>query len=281
MGTSASPPTASPAASAGVAGLCWPANADHRRRLRGRRRPLPGHRRPQAHRRAPATGPGHGRSRRLGDERSRSIAAGPVDANEPTGKHARTRLAVGGNATALWLLAGRTGTALGPKPQLGVTPIGAGRVTAGSHSATSARGSDPRATGNEISRANGASQRRGLRTNGGRFRQAPLRQSPSRAALLGLARRLARGARTHPHRAGTVFENAAPTAIHKPGRVGPGARTGDGRCHSASRQPAAGRSVAGDEWSAAGTSATPHRKRAGRTGADGGANRKGTRSDTC
>ncbi len=46
----------------------------------------------------------------------------------------------------------------------------------------------------------------------------------------------------------------------------------DGRRHPASRQPAAGRSVAGDEWSAAGTSATPHRKRAGLTGADGGAN---------
>ena len=175
MGTSASPPTASPAASAGVAGLRGPANADHRSRLRGRRRPLSGHRRPQAHRRAPAIGPGHGRSRRLGDERSRSIAAGPVDANEPTGKHARTGLAVGGNATALWLLAGRTGLPLRPEHELGVAPFGAGRVTAGSRSATSARRRDRRATGDEVSRANGASRRRRLRTNGGRFRQAPLR----------------------------------------------------------------------------------------------------------
>lgn len=173
MGTSASPPTASPAASAGVACLCGPANADYRG---GHRRgTLSRHRRPQAHRCAPAIGPGHGRGRCLDDERSRSIAAGPVDANESTGEHARTGLAVGGNATALWLLAGRTGTALRPQPQLGVAPIGAGRVTAGSHSATSARRRDRRATGDEVSRANGASQRRRLRANGSRFRQAPLR----------------------------------------------------------------------------------------------------------
>jgi ParB family chromosome partitioning protein len=58
-------------------------------------------------------------------------------------------------------------------------------------------------------------------------------------------------------------------------------RPGDGGGHSASRRQAAHRSSAGDGWPATGTSATPDRKRAPGTGADGGAHRKGTGSETC
>ena len=54
-----------------------------------------------------------------------------------------------------------------------------------------------------------------------------------------------------------------------------------GGCHPASRRPTARRSPAGDGWPRSGTSATPDGKRASGTGADGGANRKGTGSPTC
>ncbi len=64
---------------------------------------LPGDRWAQAHRRAGATRPGYGRSYGLGDERSRSAAAVEVAAVQPAGKRAGTRLAAGGDGTALRL----------------------------------------------------------------------------------------------------------------------------------------------------------------------------------
>ena len=135
--------------------------------------------------------------------------------------------------------------------------------------------------GHEVSGAGGASQSGGLRADGRRFRPAPLRHAASRATLCRLARRLARGPRAHPRRAGTVFENAAAAAISPAGRGGTGARSGDGGSHPASSRPAARRSPAGDGWPATGTSATPDRKCATGTGPDGGANRKGTGGQTC
>src|SRR5439155_8065667 len=72
-----------------------------------------------------------------------------------------------------------------------------------------------------------------------------------------------------------------PPSIHPAGRGRTEARSGDGGCHPASSWPAAGRSPAGDDWPATGTSATPDRKRATGTGPDGGADGKGTRSQTC
>jgi hypothetical protein len=77
------------------------------------------------------------------------------------------------------------------------------------------------------------------------------------------------------------FENAAAAAGHQAGRSRTRSRSGDGGCHSASRQPAPHRGHGGDDWPATGTSAEPDRKRAPRTRPDGGANRKGTGSATC
>ena len=244
-------------------------------------RPLPGDRRPQAHRGAPATRPGHGRSHRLGDERRRSSAAGPVVAFQLAGNRAGTRLAVVGEGATLWLLAGGVGAPLRPQRELGVAAAGAGRVAAGSDPAASARRSDRGATGHEVSGAGGARQPGGLRADGRRFRPAPLRYAASRTTLCRLAGGLARGSRAHPRRAGTVFENAAAAAGHQAGRGRTRSRTGDGRRHPASRRPAARRSPAGDGPPATGTSAGPDRKRAPGTGPDGGANRKGTGSSTC
>ena len=56
--------------------------------------------------------------------------------------------------------------------------------------------------------------------HGRRFRPASLRHAASRTTLCRLAGRLARGPRTHPRRAGTVFENAA---------AGAGRQAGGGR----------------------------------------------------
>ena len=103
-----------------------------------------------------------------------------------------------------------------------------------------------RAPGDEVSGAGGARQPGALPADGRRFRPAPLRHAASRATLCRLARRLARGSRAHSGRAGTVFENAAAAAGRQAGRGRTRARSGDGGCHPASRQPAAGRSPAGD-----------------------------------
>ena len=61
----------------------------------------------------------------------------------------------------------------------------------------------------------------GLRADGRRFHPTSLRYAASRATLCGLARRLARGPRTHPRRAGTIFENAAAGAGRQAGRSRP------------------------------------------------------------
>ena len=82
-------------------------------------------------------------------------------------------------------------------------------------------------------------------------------------------------------RAGTVFENAAAGAGQSAGGGRSGARPGNGGGHSASHRPTTRRRPAGDGRPPSGTSATPDRKRAPGTGADGGANRKGTGSPTC
>ncbi len=142
-------------------------------------------------------------------------------------------------------------------------------------------GTGRRATGDEVSGAGSARQPGAVCANGRRLRPAPLRHAASRTTLCRLAGRLARGPRAHPGRAGTVFENAAATAVHQAGRGGSGSRTGNGGGHPASRRPAARRSPAGDGWPATGTSATSDRKRAPGTGPDGGANRKGTGNQTC
>src|ERR1039457_6329590 len=171
--------------------------------------------------------------------------------------------------------------ALRPQRELGVATLGIGGTAAGKHPAAGARGSDRGATGHEVPRPSGARQRGAVRANGRRFRPAPLRHARSRTTLCRLAGRLARGPRAHLGRAGTVFENAAAAAVRQTGRGGPGARTGDGGGHPASRRQAARRSPAGDGPPATGTSATPDRKRAPGTGPDGGAHRKGTGSQRC
>jgi hypothetical protein len=131
--------------------------------------------------------------------------------------------------------------ALRPQRELGVAALGAGRAAAGSDPAASTGRSAARRTGHEVSGAGGARQPGALRADGRRFRPAPLRHTASRATLCRLARRLARGPRAHPGRAGTVFENAAAAA---------GRQLDRGRTRS-------------------------------RTGPDGGANRKGTGSQPC
>src|ERR1039457_1979697 len=129
--------------------------------------------------------------------------------------------------------------ALRPQRELGVATLGIGATAARKHPAAVARGSDRGATGHEVPRPSGARQRGAVRANGRRFRPAPLRHAPSRTTLCRLAGRLARGPRAHLGRAGTVFENAAAAAVRQTGRGGPGARTGDGGGHPASRRPAA------------------------------------------
>ena len=94
-------------------------------------------------------------------------------------------------------------------------------------------------------------------------------------------REVARGPRTHPSRAGTVFENATAGTGQSAGGGRSGARPGNGGGHSASQRPATGGRPAGDGWPAPGTSATPDRKRAPGTGTDGDTNRKGTASPSC
>ncbi len=115
-----------------------------------------------------------------------------------------------------------------------IAALGAGRAAAGSDPAASARRSAARRTGHEVSGAGGASQPGALRADGRRFRPAPLRHTASRATLCRLARRLARGPRAHPGRAGTVFENAAAAAGRQLDRGRTRSRTGDGGCHPAS-----------------------------------------------
>ena len=150
-----------------------------------------------------------------------------------------------------------------------------------SHPAASAGRKDRGASGDEVSGADGARQPGRLRADGGRIRAASLRYAASRTTLCRLAGRLARGPRAPPRRAGTVFENAAAAADQPAGRGRSGARPGDGGwpfCVA----PAGGSPKPCRRWMAAsGTSATPDRKRAPGTGADGGANRKGTGNPTC
>ena len=160
---------------------------------------------------------------------------------------------------------------------------GAGRVTAGSDPAASARRQDRSATGDEVSGADGASQRGDCERMAAALVKHSCDTRQAGATLYGLARRLPRGARAHSRRTGTVFENATADA-GQPGLAvgnGPGARSGDGGGHPAARQPAAGRSPAGDGPPATGTNATADRKRAPGTGPDGGAHRKGTGSRPC
>jgi len=64
---------------------------------------------------APATGPGHSRSHRLDDERSRSSGAGPVAALQSAGKRAGTRLAVVGDGATPGLLEGKIAAQLAMK----------------------------------------------------------------------------------------------------------------------------------------------------------------------
>ncbi len=111
--------------------------------------------------------------------------------------------------------------------------------------------------------------------------QASLQHAASRATLCRLAGRHARSSRARPRRAGTVFEDAAAGAVRQSCASCPGARPGDGRCHSASCRPAAGRSPARDDWPATGPRATRDRKRAPRVRADDGTHRKGTGRATC
>ncbi len=82
-------------------------------------------------------------------------------------------------------------------------------------------------------------------------------------------------------RAGTVFENATAGTGQSAGGGRSGARPGNGGGHSASHRPTTRRRPTGDGRPPSGTSATPDRKRAPGTGADGGAHRKGTGSPTC
>src|SRR5438105_241806 len=105
-----------------------------------------------------------------GDERGRSSAAGAVDAPQSTGERAGTRLAVDGDGTTLRLLAGRVGAALRPQRDLGIAARGAGGGAAGSDPAAGARRQAGGATGDEVSGAGGARQRRGLRADGRRLR---------------------------------------------------------------------------------------------------------------
>jgi len=242
---------------------------------------LPGDRRSQAHRRAPTTGPGHGRRHRVDDERSRSAAAGEIIAPQSTGERAGTRLAVDGDGTTLRLLAGRVGAALRPQRHLGIAAAGAGGGAAGSDPAASARRQAGGGTGDEVSGAGSTCRSGGLRADGRRLGQASLQHAASRATLCRLAGRYAGSSRTRARRAGTVFENAAAGALRQSHAGCSGARSGDGRCHPAPRRPAAGRSSAGDDWSATGTCAAADRKRAPRTGADDGAHRNGTGRATC
>ncbi len=217
----------------------------------------------------------------MDDERSRSSSTGAVVALQSTGKRARTGLAVGGDGTKFRLFAGGVGATLGPQRELGVTTLGIGGVVAGNHPAASAGRKAGRATGDEVSGADGADQSGRLRAHGVGLRAAALQHAASRTTLRRLAGGRARGPRAHLGRAGTVFENAATADGAQSGRGRSGARPGDGGCHPASRRPTARGSSAGDGWPAPGTSATPDRKRAPGTGADGGANRKGTASPTC
>ena len=171
---------------------------------------------------------------------------------------------------------------LRPQHQLGVAAVGAGGVAAGSDPAASTRRKTRGASGDEVSGAGGASQRRRLHAHGGGFRRASLQYAPSRATVYGLAQRHARGPRTHSRRAGTVFENAeAATGGQAGGGRTSGARSGYGDRHPASYRKTARRSAAGDEWPATETSAGPDGKCAPGTQPHGGTNRKGAGAETC
>ncbi len=148
--------------------------------------------------------------------------------------------------------------------------------------AASARRSHRGATGDEVPGASGARQPGPLRADGRRVRPASLRGAAGRATLRRLARRLARGPRAHPGRAGAVLENAAAAArpAHNSSRRAR-TRLGAGRCQPRARSPAPGPSHAGDGRPATGTNAVPDRNRAPGARSDDAGNGKGARSRTC
>src|SRR6266852_5237791 len=133
----------------------------------------------------------------MDDERSRSSSTGAVVALQSTGKRARTGLAVGGDGTRFRLFAGGVGATLGPQRELGVTTLGIGGVVAGNHPAASAGRKAGRASGDEVSGADGTDQSGRVRAHGGGIGAAALQHAGSGTTLRCLAGRLKRGPRAH------------------------------------------------------------------------------------
>ena len=137
--------------------------------------PLRGHRRLQADRGAGATGPGHGGSSGMADERGRGSAAGPLAALIRTRDRAGGGLAAGGVGAAFRLRAGGVGAPVRPQRELGIATAGAGGGSAGSDPTAGARGQDSGAGGIEVSGAGGTPKPGGLPADGGDLRPASLR----------------------------------------------------------------------------------------------------------
>jgi hypothetical protein len=222
------------AAAVGIAGWCGSASSDRDRRRQQPAQPLSGHRRLQACCRVTATGPGHGGSDDLGDERSRCVGLGPLDTVVGKRVGDRGRLAACRTGAALRIHHRGSGAAFRSQRELGFPAVGVGRTSSQQRPAGSARWFHLRPCGDEVFGSGGAREPGRLRAHGGGVCHAPVHHTASHPDLC----RLARSAEEYPAadsgRAAAVFEN--PTTSRSTVAAGRrvGARSGDG---GSNRQP--------------------------------------------
>ena len=142
----------------------------------------------------------------MGDERSRGVVTGTIDAHQSPGDGDRTRLAACRDGEPPELLDRATGAELRSKQNMGGQPFGSGRDSPTSGATTGAGRQDRGGDRTALSGAGGARQRRSLPTHGGSLRQLrpTVDHEASRRTVSGLARRTALDARTHRGRAGPL-----------------------------------------------------------------------------
>ncbi len=151
---------------------------------------ISGYRRLQTRGGSGATGSRHGRSRCLGNERSRRVGPGSVDAFFRKGDRTGTRLAASGDGATFRLQPGRPGATIRSQRELGLSPISSCGTASRNRAAARPRRRDLGACRHEVSGAGGARQPQGLPAHGRCVFEVPLQQPPSRRTLRGLARRL-------------------------------------------------------------------------------------------
>jgi len=280
--TSPSAPSGPTAPATGFAGHVGPADADRRRGGGGPAGSLPGDRRLPAHHCPPTTGPRHGGSAAVANERSRSAPAGWFAALGGTPERAGARLVTGRDGAAFRLWARRAGAAVRSQRELGVAACGVSGTAAGDNSAARAGGQSLGTDSDEVSGAGGTHEPGRLPANGRGLRATPLRHAGSRATLCRLAGRFAVGPRTPARLSGAVFQNTAAGAAGGDNALGrTRARPGNGRGHSAACPPPADGSIAGNGPGATAQCRVPDRARTPGARANGGTDRKGAASRAC